>query len=253
MMSRIRLLKQVRQWHRYLGLIVGIQFLFWTLGGFYFSWTNIRQIRSDDIRNELPVLQMPDSIVPLSEVQLRFAKAYPDATISGIQVIQPVTKPACYQIRYQAQHQEHFARFLLTNGRALPLLTPQEAEQEALASIHSGFRITHTERIDSVNGHHEYREKPLPAYAVHVSGPNEYVVYVGAETAQVHAIRNTSWRIFDFLWMLHVMDYKNRDEINNWVLRIFSLLGLVTLASGYGLFILTRRRKRSRSVSLHQE
>src|SRR5574343_267294 len=144
MMSRIRLLKRARQWHRYLGLIFGIQFLFWTLGGFYFSWTNIRQIRSDDIRNELPVIQMPDSTVALSKVKQQFAQMHPGTTISGIQVIQPVTNPACYQIRYQAQHQEHFARFLLTNGRSLPLLTPQEAEQEALASIHSGFRITHT-------------------------------------------------------------------------------------------------------------
>ena len=38
--------------HRYLGLFLGIQFLFWTIGGLYFSWTNIKNIRGEDIRKE---------------------------------------------------------------------------------------------------------------------------------------------------------------------------------------------------------
>lgn len=234
----------MRRWHRYLGFIFGIQFLFWTIGGFYFSWTNIRQIRSDDIRRELPPVQLPDSVTSLKEVQRQFDKKYSGGSISGIQVIHGFTQPPCYQIRYQWLHQEHFLRYRLSDGNELPQVTQKEAEQEALAAVQPGMKVSFTERIDSVNGHHEYREKPLPAYAVHLSGAQQYVVYVGAETAQVHAIRNANWRVFDFLWMLHVMDYKNRDEINNWILRTFSLLGLITLASGYILFFLTRRRKR---------
>ena len=34
----------VRKTHRYLGLIIGIQFLAWTISGLYFSWTNIDEI-----------------------------------------------------------------------------------------------------------------------------------------------------------------------------------------------------------------
>lgn len=44
--------KVVRKSHRYLGLFLGIQFLFWTIGGLYFSWTNIKNIRGEDIRKE---------------------------------------------------------------------------------------------------------------------------------------------------------------------------------------------------------
>jgi hypothetical protein len=47
--------------------------------------------------------------------------------------------------------------------------------------------------------------------------------------------------------MLHVMDYQNRDNINNWLLRIFSVIGLITLASGFLLFGLTQKLPKKQS------
>ncbi|MBA2562793.1 MAG: hypothetical protein H0V14_07740, partial [Chitinophagaceae bacterium] len=37
----------IRRTHRYLGVTLGIQFLFWTISGLYFSWTNIDEIHGD--------------------------------------------------------------------------------------------------------------------------------------------------------------------------------------------------------------
>lgn len=39
--------------------------------------------------------------------------------------------------------------------------------------------------------------------------------------------------------MLHVMDYESRDHIGNWLLRAFSILGLLTIFSGFTLFCIT--------------
>jgi uncharacterized iron-regulated membrane protein len=88
--------------------------------------------------------------------------------------------------------------------------------------------------------HHEYREKPLPAWAATFKreGVN---VYVSAETGQVTSVRTDSWRVFDFLWMLHTMDYNSRDDFNNYLLRAFSLLGIVTILSGFTLFFVSSR------------
>jgi len=38
---------KIRKTHRYLGLIIGVQFLAWTVSGLYFSWTDIDQIHGD--------------------------------------------------------------------------------------------------------------------------------------------------------------------------------------------------------------
>ena len=39
-----------RKAHRYLGLFLGIQFLFWTISGLYFSWTNLDEIHGDQFK-----------------------------------------------------------------------------------------------------------------------------------------------------------------------------------------------------------
>ena len=55
-MRKYKITHLTRKWHRYLGLILGIQFFFWTLGGLYFSWTNIDEIRGDDLMSGNPIL-----------------------------------------------------------------------------------------------------------------------------------------------------------------------------------------------------
>ena len=42
---------RIRKTHRYLGLFLGIQFLFWTISGLYFSWTDIDDIHGDHFKN----------------------------------------------------------------------------------------------------------------------------------------------------------------------------------------------------------
>ena len=49
--------------HRYLGVFIGIQFFFWTLGGFYFSWTNINEIRGDHLREQKHELPLAANLV----------------------------------------------------------------------------------------------------------------------------------------------------------------------------------------------
>ena len=67
-------------------------------------------------------------------------------------------------------------------------------------------------------------------------------VYVATELGTVQKVRNRPWRRFDFLWMLHTMDYAGRDNITNWLLRAFSVLGLATVGSGFVLFFISRKR-----------
>jgi len=54
------------------------------------------------------------------------------------------------------------------------------------------------------------------------------------------------------MWMLHILDFNERENINNWLLRILSLLGMLTVLSGYFLWLLTstplRPRRDARGV-----
>jgi hypothetical protein len=160
-----------------------------------------------------------------------------------MQLIQILGKPV-YKIIYSKEHD---------NGKKIQLadaqtgnLRPHLSKEEALAIARKNFsddaKIEQIEYLTATNGHHEYREQPLPAYAVTFVHPSKTTVYVSSELGTVQKFRNNKWRIFDFLWMLHTMDYQGRDNISNWLLKAFSIFGLFTISSGFILFFMSRRK-----------
>lgn len=114
-----------------------------------------------------------------------------------------------------------------------------EGEAKVVASQHvlPEYQLSNVNYLTETDDHHEYRNLPLPAYVMHYEGAKNIRAYVSARDGSFQRIRYDSWRVFDFLWMMHVMDYQSRDNINNWLLRVFSLLGLITSVSGILLFI----------------
>ena len=84
----------------------------------------------------------------------------------------------------------------------------------------------------------EYRGRNLPLYKV-VSLSNEgkeINVYQDPFTGEIVAIRSAQWRIWDLMWGLHIMDWLDRDNIDNLLLKIFSFIALFTSISGVMLF-----------------
>ena len=51
-----------RKAHRFLGLFIGIQFLFWTVSGVYFSWTDIDEIHGDHYRKAPSAPSIPPTL-----------------------------------------------------------------------------------------------------------------------------------------------------------------------------------------------
>ena len=47
---RYQTINKFRKTHRFLGIFIGIQFLFWTLSGLYFSCTNLDEIHGEQYR-----------------------------------------------------------------------------------------------------------------------------------------------------------------------------------------------------------
>jgi hypothetical protein len=230
----------IRKTHRYLGVILGIQFLLWTLGGLYFSWTNIDEIHGDFQRKHVPIL--PGNIRLSSPDQIFNQVAEPVDSISTIQLINVMQKPM-YSITYYSQGK---LKKLLADAQSAAIrapITKNEAIEIAKYNFADSATLKSVEFITSTTGHHEYRGKPLPAWAVSFEHPSNTTLYISADYSRVESFRNDKWRLFDFLWMMHTMDYNERDNINNWLLRIFSIFGLLTILSGFALFWITRQRK----------
>ena len=84
----------------------------------------------------------------------------------------------------------------------------------------------------------EYRGRELPLYKV-ISLTNdgkEINVYQNPYSGEIVAIRSSQWRIWDLMWGFHIMDWVDRDNIDNILLKIFSFIALFTSISGVILF-----------------
>lgn len=238
--KKYRLIHLTRRWHRYLGLILGIQFILWTLGGLYFSWTNIDEIRGDNLKNRNPSLVFDQGFVSPSTFLNHHLKAT-DSLIS-LEVVSILKKPF-YLLVYTTKGSEKVKLINAVTGRTRLPLNKDDAIRIAQEKLNVDATVDNVEIITETNGHHEYRERPLPAFAITFSAPAKTTVYVSQDYGNVQTFRNNKWRVFDFLWMMHTMDYKERDNLNNWLLRAFSIFGLVTILSGFTLYFLTSKKR----------
>ena len=79
----------------------------------------------------------------------------------------------------------------------------------------------------------DYRGE-MPVWQARFADPDGTRFYLDATTGEVLKVRTRLWRVFDTMWMLHIMDYDERSDFNTWWLRlaagaalIFSLTGMV--------------------------
>ena len=129
-------------------------------------------------------------------------------------------------------------------GEKISPITEAQARQVAEADFAPEAEILAVRMVGEKRG--EYKNA-VPAYQVRFDNWKRTNIYVHANTGLVMARRNSIWRGFDFMWMLHILDFNERENFNNWLLRILSVLGLVTIVSGYVLWVVTTplfRRKR---------
>ncbi|MFN4761711.1 PepSY domain-containing protein [Gillisia sp. Q332] len=215
---------KIRKTHRYLGLFIGIQFIIWSVSGLYFSWTDIDEIHGDDFRkhhvenpsfNNLISPAEANANLPINSLELKDIGGVPYYLVDGNKLINART------------------------GEIKDELSSEEAVLIARKHMVDGLNITGVERIEETGNHHEYRSGALPAYVLSFNQPNNLKAYISIQDASFRSIRHRDWRWFDFLWMTHTMDYEGRDDFNNLVLRIFSLLGLITVLSGFVLWYIS--------------
>lgn len=240
---------RIRRIHRYLGVLLGIQFLLWTVGGLYFSWSNMDEIHGDFTKKPTPQYRTDFDFVSPKMVLQNLKTTLNIDSVLSVNLIDVLGKPT-YRIEFQHEmehngHKTPHKMFQLANALTGDLRDPLSKE-EAVALAKQQFNgeptVKSVEYLTEVNGHHEYRESPLPAYAVTFTHPSNTNVYVSTQMGIVTKYRNAKWRIFDFLWMLHIMDFQSRDNIGNWLLRAFSIFGLCTIASGFTLYFISSKR-----------
>lgn len=228
--------KKMRGWHRWLGLITSIQLLLWTLSGLFLPLPDITDVRGEQYRlnqDNLAQNLKPNNLVSLNRI-------ISDSNTLMEQNFKVTLKKRAenwvYQIESDVRKTEIFNA---SNGEPLESIKMSEAiwiVRNKTTLNPMGVDLINEPKIGS-----EYRGRDLPLFRVRIEEPESGVVYIDPVTGDIMAIRTTLWRAWDFLWSLHIMDYRDRDDFSHWLIRIFAALSVLTVLSGIVLWIISSR------------
>lgn len=227
-----------RKTHKWLGLIIGLQVVIWSLSGFYMTIVHIDTIHGDHLvrepaNNSITAAALQD---PLSLAAREQADGVRLAWIDG----QPI-----YALQTPAGEKS------LSASTATPLAVPDERRIRALAaSYYTGSDpVVSADLITDVPG--EIRGRKPPLWRVEFDHWNRPTFYLSPVTGELLSRRHELWRVFDFVWMLHIMDYDERENVNNPLLRIFTWGAVIMALSGIWLlfYAFPKRKKKGGRIA----
>lgn len=214
----------IRLFHKYLSLVISIQLLLWTISGIYFAFNKIELVRGEQYLIEQKV-----SKLNLKEVESSFSG-------KNVNFVRRLDE---WIIKVETD-----SGFSYTDlqGQNLDELNSEEVRE--VVRLSTNLAPLMAQRIDKPEIRAEFRGRNLPIFKVATSTTDNINVYVDAFTGEVTAIRSDSWRIWDFLWGAHIIDYSERENINNFLIKILSILALLSSLSGIVLFFKTFKFKK---------
>ncbi len=232
--------------HKWLALLMVVQILFWFVSGLFFAVFPIERVRS-----EHAVAQAPAPVLPMgvaADGLLRMGSA--GVTGEKIEIRTLLDRPVALVSRSEGRP----TLFDLSSGRQMSPLTMNMAVLVAEADHEGDLRAARIQRVEANST--EYRG-PLPAWRVDFADGAERAIYVAADSGAVTARRSQLWRVYDFLWGLHIMDYRGHQDFNSPLLIAATLLGLVVIVTGIMMFPsrlgFTAWRRRRRASRLNGE
>jgi len=224
-MSKEKLHRFFAKTHKWIGLVLGIQLVFWTLGGIVMSWIPIETVRGEH------------KIVGAEPVPLI---GYSNLMATG-ELVKLAEQPVV-EVRHMMLLDEPVARlrllddsWQLRDARSGALLSPISAAfAQKIAEADFSLNVPVASVAEISEASVDYRGT-LPVWQIRFDDSENSAIYVSPVQARVVARRSTVWRFYDFFWMLHIMDYDDRKDFNNWLLIATSFFAAMFAMSGFSL------------------
>lgn len=219
---------RLRRWHIWLGWLVGLPFLFWVVSGLVMVARPIEEVRGANLLSEPKPVQLQSAPVapriegvPLASLALRrlaagprWVATLPDGTI---RVADPAT------------------------GAWLPEVSAIAAVKEVTSRYTGSASLAGVSRTDPDKPPFDLR-RPIPAWQVRMNDGTNF--YVDARSGEIVATRTRFWRFYDWMWGLHIMDLKTRENTHNPLIIGFAAISLATVILALAMLPMTIRRKR---------
>ncbi len=214
--------------------------MFWCAGGLVFSTHDIEWVRGNHGRDRSPPATLPTTGVATSPGKAIAASGLAD--VHEVTLTTLLGKPV-----YRLTGEGGSALVDAGSGKAF---TIDETQARAIAQADRAEppEVTQSALI-TADAPTEFRGRDLSAWRVDLADADNTHIWIDQTTGAIAARRNDAWRRFDFFWMLHTMDYSGRDDFNTPWLVGFSVLGLLSVGSGWVIWLFRLFRKSGRPAA----
>lgn len=229
--------RSLTRWHVWLGWLIALPLILWCATGLFMAARPIEEVRGEHLKRPRPPLRVPD--------MLRSPAAPPEwDEFPGGEPLQ------MQSLSLEMQPRGPVWIVGMPDGlvlRADPstgaLLRPVEAD-EAAAIARAAFagtaRLVELRRTRADAPPLELR-KPTSTWRARFADGTH--LFIEANSGQVLATRTRLWRAYDFMWGLHIMAPRRREDTHHPVLIAFASVSLLGTAIGTVLLFLRRRRR----------
>ena len=233
--------------HKWLALLLTLPILFWFSSGLFFALSPIEQVRSENFIAHHPAQPIALTIAAqgldrLSKQRVGSADRIDLRTLLG-QPVALITKEKGRPVLYD-----------LATGTPLSPLPAATAAAIARRDYRGTAAI---ERVVAITAPSPEYRGILPAWEVRLAGDAGLSIYVAADTGMVTARRSHLWRVYDFLWGLHILDIREHENFNTWLLvlavgssMILLITGVILIPERLG-WVARRQRPRKQQSSGH--
>jgi len=240
-LSMLRRERFWRQLHFYLGLLLALQLLAWFASGVVMSWFPIEQVRGEHLQLPAPEVRWSDAGVTPAAALQQAPKEFRQAQLS---LSQRGAEPV-----YQLQHHDQQLFISALSGQVLAPLSANDVQMLAQQRYHGSGTVRSVKLL--TQSPTEVRGLTPPLWQASFADAEQTAFYFHPVTGQLQRVRTDTWRLYDFFWMLHIMDYQDRSDFNHPLLIIsagsalgFTLGGVVLLG-----FRIARRPSRHSNVT----
>ena len=227
-MARQQWMQRFARWHIWLGWLVGVPIVMWMVTGLVMVARPIDEVRGNHLRKPVAEVALPaDTNIAIS---LPRSDDGPVRSVStAMRGDQPITS-----IEYVSGTIRRFA----PDGTQLRPVGEIEARLIVADAIIGGDKLASTTFFAADDVPFDFR-RPVAVWQVALQDGT--IVYVAQDTGKIEAVRTQWWRLFDFMWGLHIMDLETREDTSHPILILFAALGLT--GSLLGAVLMFRRRK----------
>ena len=227
MVDRARL----RRWHVWLGWVLAIPMLVWTVSGIIMVAKPIEEVRGNHLLADPRPMALAAPMVP--------------PRLEGVPLSSLALQPRADGPRWVVTLGNGTTRLAdPATGGLMPRLGAADAVREVLGRYMGEAKVESVARTDAKDPPLDLR-RPVEAWQVRMSDGTHF--YVDAGSGEVVARRTRWWRFYDFMWGLHIMDPATREDTHNPFVIAFGAIAIAMTLLAMVLLPLTTRRNRRKA------